>query len=77
MESTLIRLRTKDDTNGNPRRAWVRLDDLGRPLDWFEEGYSGGSAVPPEFRESLAVSILEINVTPAEFRKLRRLVEER
>jgi len=75
MDTTLIRIKTKQDASGNPRRAWVRLDDLGRPLDWYEEGYDGGCAVPRDFRESLDVSILEINVTPSEYRSLRKQIE--
>lgn len=72
----LVRIRTTNDVNGNPRRAWVRLDDDGRPAEWFEEGYSGSHAVPAEYRGSLARTMLEVNVAPAEYRKLRKLVGE-
>jgi len=36
---------TTNDTNGNPRRAWVYTDHNGRVVDVVDEGYSGRPAI--------------------------------
>lgn len=70
----LVRIRTTNDRNGHPRRAWVRLSSDGRPVEWIDEGYSGYEAIPQEYRGALLRGMLEVNVTPSEYKKTRQLV---
>lgn len=41
----LIRIATDNDTNGNPRRGWLRTTSAGQVLGWIEEGYLGRGAI--------------------------------
>ena len=64
----LIHLRAPNDTNGNPRRSWILLNEIGIAVDCFDEGYSGTNAVPPELNyqrmsaPAIRVSVKELNV---------------
>jgi len=67
----LIRIRTKNDTNGNPRRGWLRTTSAGQVLGWIDEGYEGEGAIRGyDDGESVA-----IYVAPAEYKRLRRMGE--
>ncbi len=41
----LIKIATDNDTNGNPRRGWLRTTASGQVLGWIEEGYLGRGAI--------------------------------
>lgn len=41
----LIKIATDNDTNGNPRRGWLRTTASGQVLGWIEEGYLGREAI--------------------------------
>lgn len=41
----LIKIATDNDTNGNPRRGWLRTNASGQVLGWIEEGYLGRGAI--------------------------------
>lgn len=41
----LIKIATTNDTNGNPRRGWIRVTAGGQILGWIEEGYLGRGAI--------------------------------
>lgn len=41
----LIKINTDNDTNGNPRRGWLRTTAAGQVLGWIEEGYLGRGAI--------------------------------
>jgi hypothetical protein len=41
----LVKIATTNDTNGNPRRGWLRLTAGGQVLGWIEEGYLGRGAI--------------------------------
>lgn len=41
----LIKIATDNDTNGNPRRGWLRTTSAGQVLGWIEEGYLGRGAI--------------------------------
>ena len=41
----LIKIATTNDTNGNPRRGWLRVTAGGQILGWIEEGYEGRGAI--------------------------------
>ena len=62
------RIRTTNDVNGNPRRLWIGYDDEGRVIAAADEGYSGR----PWYD---AIDLLDVNVTPAEYRRLSKLYE--
>lgn len=63
----LIHLCATNDTEGNPRRAWILLDEHGIAVDCFDEGYSGSAAVPAELKQQrlvaprIQVSVRELN----------------
>lgn len=67
----LIRIKTKNDTNGNPRRGWLRTTGAGQVLGWIEEGYEGEGAIRG-YDDGESVAII---VTPSEYRRLRKLGE--
>ena len=66
-----IRLRTKNDTSGNPRRIFVVLS-RGSIVGIFDEGYSGEHAITVKaMRDSYAG--VTIDVTPTEYREMKKL----
>jgi hypothetical protein len=65
----LIYIATTNDTNGNPRRGWIRTTSAGQPLGWIEEGYEGHGAI----RGYDDGESMKINVQPAEFKRLKGL----
>ena len=65
----LIYIATTNDTNGNPRRGWIRTTSAGQPLGWIEEGYEGSGAI----RGYDDGESMKINVQPSEFKRLKGL----
>ena len=63
----LIHLCAPNDTQGNPRRSWILLNEHGLAVDCFDEGYSGLNAVPAELGQqratapSIRVAVRELN----------------
>jgi hypothetical protein len=68
--TTVLHLAAPNDSNGNPRRAFVAFAGSALRGCW-DEGYSGFHAVPPELRE-LALNAPRINVTAGELRRWQR-----
>jgi hypothetical protein len=68
----LIRIKTKNDINGNPRRGWLRTTSAGQVLGWIEEGYEGGVAIRG-YDDGESVAII---VTPSEYKRLKKLGEQ-
>jgi hypothetical protein len=65
----LIYIATTNDTNGNPRRGWIRTTSAGQPLGWIEEGYEGHGAIRGyDDGESMKITVL-----PSEFKRLKGL----
>ncbi len=67
----LVRIVTKNDTSGNPRRGWLRTTSAGQVLGWIEEGYTGRAGIAG-YDDGETVSI---EVPPAEYKRLRRMGE--
>ena len=67
----IIYIATKNDTNGNPRRGWIRIDSEGKALEWIEEGYEGRGAIAG-YNEAVT---MKITVAPAEFKRLKRYAQ--
>ena len=67
----LIHLCTTNDTNGNPRRAWVEYNDHGMAIAFYEEGYSGSAALPERLREG-RYAAPSITVQPREWNNWRK-----
>lgn len=65
----IIRLRAKNDRNGNPRRVFVAIED-GDVKGVFDEGYSGSAAVPESFGKWRGITI---DVTPSEYRRVLKV----
>ena len=70
----LIYLATKNDTNGNPRRAWFELNDFGRATGVWHEGYVGSNALPQRLQQA-RLSAPPINVQPSEFKNWVKSVD--
>ena len=64
-----IRLRCKNDTNGNPRRVYV-IFDKGRMIDAIDEGYSGRQALLGKYPALDSAIVEDIETTPATRREL-------
>lgn len=64
-----IKLRCKNDTNGNPRRVFV-VFHAGRMIDAIDEGYSGYMALTSKYPEFAGKPIDEFDTTPTERRRL-------
>ena len=67
----IIFIKTTNDDNGNPRRAWIELDDNGAKKNVFEQGYKGFNAVPERIREQ-AKRCIEIRVSVKEYKELTK-----
>ena len=64
--TTVIHLTTTNDSNGNPRRAYVAFSGSALRGAW-SESFSGCHAVPQELW-TLAHLAPQINTTPAEIK---------
>jgi hypothetical protein len=67
----ILHLCAKNDTNGNPRRAYVLSNEEGQYVAIWDEGYKGSDAVPGEFRDAAYLS-QRFDVTVTEYNKLLR-----
>lgn len=67
----IIFIKSTNDQDGNPRRAWIELDDNGAKKNVFEQGYMGFNAVPERIREK-AKDCLEIRVSIKEYKELTK-----
>ena len=65
----IIFIKSTNDQDGNPRRAWIELDDNGAKKKVFEQGYMGFNAVPERIRKQ-AKDCLEIRVSIKEYKEL-------
>ena len=64
----LVRIATINDTNGNPRRGWLRTNASGQVLGWIEEGYLGRSAIDGyDDGETPTIS-----VKPSEYKRFKK-----
>ena len=68
--SSLIKLNAGNDSNGNPRRAWVGIAPCGSVSGAWDEGYAGRQALPKRLRHKSAI---EITTTPAEYRNILKM----
>ena len=64
----LIRIATTNDTNGNPRRGWLRVNTSGQVMGWIEEGYQGRGAIITYFNEGESPTIY---VKPSEYKRFK------
>ena len=67
----IIFIKSTNDNDGNPRRAWIELDENGAKKNVFEIGYMGFNAVPERIREQ-AKRCIEIRVSIKEYKELTR-----
>lgn len=65
-----LHLKTKNDTNGNPRRIYLVCSPHG-PVAAVDEGYSGVGALREAGFDPCPV-VWDIEVTPGEYRAIRR-----
>ena len=64
---TVLWLRAKNDTNGNPRRCYLIIDGDNNAIDCIDEGYRGDSGVSKKYSWYKG-GCLPIEVQPAEYR---------
>ena len=68
-----IKLRAKNDSNGNPRRVYVMLDSDGSIVGAAEEGYEGHGAIARlPGASGVKYTPVEFDTTPAEYRRIVR-----
>jgi hypothetical protein len=65
----MIRLNAGNDTNGNPRRAYIHFGDRMVIRAVYDEGYSGSRCVPKRLWKA-AQHAPTFSTTPAEYRHL-------
>lgn len=70
--SEWIHIRTKNDTNGNPRRLWVELAD-SRVSRVIDDGYKGSSGARDAGMVNYATTI---DVSPSEYNAFRKMTPE-
>lgn len=71
-----IKVNAGHDTNGNPRRGWATIDHRsGNMIDFVDEGYRGRSALSRECPR--CVEGPEFQVTPGEYRDLKRFANDK
>jgi hypothetical protein len=70
----LIKVNAQNDTNGNPRRGWLHLQQDGRFLGFYPEGYDDGGETLRELRKAEGEAYPSINITPKEYKRLKGLV---
>lgn len=63
----MIHLCAPSDRNGNPRRAFLLINDDNNPAGLWPEGYDGHHAVPGLYRQ-LAANAVRINVSAGELK---------
>lgn len=67
----VIHAKTKNDTNGNPRRVFVVLDTYGTIVETIDEGYEGSGALRAGGYDKLPR--FEIETTPSEYKALKKI----
>lgn len=65
----LIYIGTTNTVTGGPRRGWMRVNAMGQPVGWIEEGYLGVAAI----RGYDDGESMKINLSPAEYKRLRSM----
>ena len=65
----IIHLAATNDTNGNPRRLYVRINRHGGIAQVWDEGYKGYGCVPERYRGQ-AAHAPGFKTTPQEYRSL-------
>ena len=60
-----------NDTNGNPRRAFIVLNGTEQGHTVYDEGYEGEGAIP-EYDRKNAATWTTLKVTPGQYRDLIR-----
>lgn len=66
-----ILLTTKNDTNGNPRRLYVLINETGAYMQAWDHGYAGIHAVPEKYRAQAARAVY-VETTPTFYRKIKK-----
>lgn len=72
MNVIALHMVTTNDTNGNPRRAFVLLKPDGDIAAVVDEGYQGRGALDPFAKEYHIVEGPRFEITPAAYRDLRK-----
>lgn len=58
-----LHLATKHDTNGNPRRLFLVLDEDGNPVDAIDEGYAGSRQVYEKYPNIMDGPRIEVTIS--------------
>lgn len=71
---TAIKIQTKNDSNGNPRRGWLVYQNNSLAA-YVDEGYLGNLALRQAFGDAVEVLFPSIDVSPGELRRLKDAAE--
>lgn len=67
----LVRVATKNDVNGNPRRGWIQFGNDGCFIQFIDEGYEGKGAIAHLVSDGEADTIA-LNIEPKEYNRLKK-----
>lgn len=67
--TTIIYLKSTNDTNGNPRRGWLVITE--ESVRFVDEGYEGHYALKRR-GVSMDLDWTEINISASEYKRIKR-----
>jgi len=67
-----IKIKTKNDFSGNPRRGWLIIDASAQVVGWFDEDYGNWADSENPYRDIASQSGESISVEPAEYKRIRK-----
>lgn len=71
-----IRLDAGNDTNGNPRRIFVVIDEKANVVDVIDEGYEGTQELKRRHGPLTARQTVDFETTPRQYRELLKQARE-
>lgn len=69
----LIRVIAENTTSGAPRRGWIHVNEEGRFVKFYPEGWDDGGAELYELRKVTPTALPSLNITPKEYKRLMGL----
>ena len=71
----LVKVNSENTASGNPRRGWIHLDNEGRFVKFYAEGYDDGGKELQDLKKIEFESPLSLNITPKEYKRISNLTE--
>jgi hypothetical protein len=73
MSKIAIYIGAPNDSNGNPRRGWLIVDENGDWQDFLDEGYGGTSGLRTWTKYREIKTTPRIDVTPGYYREVKKM----